>query len=136
MAKLLLNDQTFDLISSAERKGVRIHHESLKQFLENRKTREEFERRKKSLTNQEKENEDLIRSSMEVRLGQAEAKLYEVFKRNRQLEEQHHQEQVKLQKVRSSNKQKRCDNSGIPAGTLGAEETSGAASPGNSPAQH
>ncbi|XP_059152921.1 coiled-coil domain-containing protein 177-like [Physella acuta] len=107
LAKLLLKDQTSDLNSASERKGVRIHHESLKKFLENRKAREEFERRKKSLTNQEKENEDLIRSSMEVRLGQAEAKLYQVLdKRNRQLEEQHHQEQVKLQKARSSNKQK------------------------------
>ncbi|CAL1525978.1 unnamed protein product [Lymnaea stagnalis] len=105
MAELLLAKQLSDIGSASEKKDVRIHQESLKKFLDNRKEREQFEQRKRQLKNQEKQNEELVKSSMEVRLSQAEANLSQVLEqRNRQLEEHHRQEQAKLQRARSSHK--------------------------------
>ncbi|KAH9520091.1 hypothetical protein Btru_059929 [Bulinus truncatus] len=104
-AKLLIAKQITNLESASEKKDAKIHQESLKKFLENRQEREQNEQRRKFLRNQEKQNEALVRSSMEIRLNQAEANLSQILdQRNRQLEEQQREEKAKLYRARNAHK--------------------------------
>ncbi|KAK0049451.1 coiled-coil domain-containing protein 177 isoform X1 [Biomphalaria pfeifferi] len=105
ITQMLLSKQISDLESASEKKDVRIHQEHLRKFLENRQEREQFEQRKKFLQLQEKQNEDLVRSSMEIRLNQAEANLDQILnERKRLLEEYQRQEKAKLKRAQTAHK--------------------------------
>lgn len=114
---ILISKQISDIRSATERKDVKLHQDSLlvshdiclkrrKKFLDNRQERELYEKRKKYMDLQNKQNLAVMQSSMATRLGQAESNLSLVMEqRNQQLEEKHRSEQEKLQRARKAHRQ-------------------------------
>ncbi|GFO33295.1 coiled-coil domain-containing protein 177-like isoform x4 [Plakobranchus ocellatus] len=103
MKEFLLSKQAASLNTASAKREARIHQDSMKKFLDNRQEREQFEQRHLQIKNLEKQNEDQVRDSMELRLSQAEANLSQVLEsRNKQLVEHHHEEQAKHERARSS----------------------------------
>jgi len=103
---LLIAKQISDIQSASERKDVKLHQDSLKKFLDNRQEREMYEKRKRYMDLQNKQNHLVMQSSIENRLSQAESNFSLVLdQRNQLLEEKHRAEQEKLQRARKAHRQ-------------------------------
>lgn len=104
LRQMLHAKQVTQVGSAAHRRDVQLHHQALQRFLDNRKEREYYERRKKNLDMQERSNADLMASSLNTRLSQAESNLGQVMEqRGLQLEEKQRAEQEKLERARKAN---------------------------------